>query len=98
MAIADGAADVGYVRRHATEFGISPTRIGLMGFSAGGTVAARVALNYTTETRPDLVAPIYPYLGKLKERVAANDAPPMFLAAARTMAWCPTVYSCMTSG
>ena len=82
MAIADGAAAVAYVRKHAGEFGISPTRIGLLGFSAGGTVAAGVALGYTAETRPDFVAPIYAFVGDLKDKVAASDAPPMFIAAA----------------
>jgi acetyl esterase/lipase len=82
LAIADGLAAVSYVRKHASEFNISPTRIGLMGFSAGGTVTSGVALNYTAESRPDFVAPIYAYLGALKDAAVPKDAPPMFVAAA----------------
>jgi acetyl esterase/lipase len=82
MAIADGAAAVSYVRKHASELGVSPSRIGLMGFSAGGYVASGVALGCTTETRPDFVAPIYAFVGELKDKSAPNDAPPMFIAAA----------------
>ncbi|HST21115.1 MAG TPA: alpha/beta hydrolase, partial [Blastocatellia bacterium] len=82
LAFADGLAAVSYVRKHATEFGISPTRIGLMGFSAGGTVTASVAFTYTAENRPDFVAPIYAYMGAVKETVVPKDAPPMFIAAA----------------
>jgi acetyl esterase/lipase len=82
MAAADGLAAVSYVRRHAAEFGISPNRIGLMGFSAGGTVTALVAFQYTAESRPDFIAPIYPYLGAIKEAAMPKDAPPMFVAAA----------------
>ncbi|HEU4386661.1 MAG TPA: alpha/beta hydrolase [Blastocatellia bacterium] len=82
MAIADGAAAVSYVRKHAGELGVSPSRIGLMGFSAGGYVAAGVALSFTPETRPDFVAPIYAFVGDLKDKTAASDAPPMFIAAA----------------
>lgn len=82
LAIADGTAAVSYVRKHAAEYGISPTRIGLMGFSAGGTVTSGVAFNYTAESRPDFVAPIYAYLGALKEMAVPKDAPPMFVAAA----------------
>jgi acetyl esterase/lipase len=82
MAFADGLAAVSYVRKHATEFGISPTRIGLMGFSAGGTVTASVAFTYTAENRPDFVAPIYAYMGAVKETVVPKDAPPMFIVAA----------------
>ena len=82
MAVADGLAAVSYVRHHATEFGISPTRIGLMGFSAGGTVTASVTFTYTAENRPDFVAPIYAYMGAVKETVVPKDAPPMFIVAA----------------
>jgi acetyl esterase/lipase len=53
-----------------------------MGFSAGGTVTASVAYNYTPETRPSFVAPIYlQYEWTIKESVP-TDAPPMFILAA----------------
>jgi acetyl esterase/lipase len=82
LAIADGATAVAYVRKHASEFGIAPTRIGLMGFSAGGTVTAGVLFNYTPASRPDFAAPVYAYLGSLKDSNVPEDAPPMFVAAA----------------
>jgi acetyl esterase/lipase len=82
LACADGLAAVSYVRKHATEFGVSPTRIGLMGFSAGGTVTASVAFNYTAENRPDFLAPVYAYMGAVKEAGVPTDAPPMFVVAA----------------
>jgi acetyl esterase/lipase len=82
LAIADGASAVAYVRKHAGKLGISPTHIGLMGFSAGGQIAAGVALNHTADTRPDFVASIYPYLGALKDVPTPDDAPPMFVLAA----------------
>jgi acetyl esterase/lipase len=82
LAIADGLAAVSYVRKHASEFGISPQRVGIMGFSAGGTVTSAVAYQYTPENRPDFVAPIYPYLGAIKEAPTPGDAPPLFVAAA----------------
>jgi acetyl esterase/lipase len=82
LACADGLAAVSYVRKHATEFGIFPNRIGLMGFSAGGTVTASAAFNYTAENRPDFLAPIYAYMGAVKEAGVPTDAPPMFVVAA----------------
>ncbi|HAB19349.1 MAG TPA: alpha/beta hydrolase [Verrucomicrobiota bacterium] len=83
LAMADGLAAVGYVRRHAKEYGIAPDRIGIMGFSAGGTVTASVAFNYTPETRPDFVAPIYlAYNWTIKRGGVPQDAPPMFILAA----------------
>lgn len=82
LAGADGLQAVRYVRIHAEEYDISPKRIGLMGFSAGGTVAAYVAFNAESKDRPDFVAPIYASLGALKEAEVPQHAPPMFVLAA----------------
>ncbi|MEJ7616581.1 MAG: alpha/beta hydrolase [Pyrinomonadaceae bacterium] len=82
LSVADGLAAISYVRKHAAEFGIAPNRIGLMGFSAGGTVTASVAFQYAPESRPDFVAPVYAYMGAVKAAAVPKDAPPMFIAAA----------------
>jgi acetyl esterase/lipase len=83
LALADGLAAIGYVRKHAGEFGVNPERIGIIGFSAGGTLAVSVALNYTAETRPNFVAPIYPsYSWAIKGDGVPVDAPPAFILAA----------------
>ncbi len=84
MAAADGAAAVKYVRDHAEELGVNPKRVGLMGFSAGGSVTTAVGLHYTPETRPDFVAPIYAYLGVIGEAPVPADAPPLFAWPHRT--------------
>ena len=82
LEIADGRTAIVYVRKHASEYKISPDRIGIIGFSAGGTVTASTAYNYTAENRPDFVAPIYAYMPEFLQSTVPNDAPPMFLAAA----------------
>ena len=82
LSIADGLAAVAYVRKHASDWGVSPDRVGIIGFSAGGTVAAAVGLNYAPEGRPAFVAPIYPATSMLKDAQVPADAPPLFLAAA----------------
>jgi len=82
LAIADGGAAVSYVRKHAAEFGVSPQRIGLMGFSAGGTVTAANAFKYSVDSRPDFVAPIYAYMGVVTDTSVPGDAPPAFIVAA----------------
>lgn len=82
MAIADGLAAVTYVRQHAADFGVSPDRVGIIGFSAGGTVSAGVAYHYAPEGRPAFVAAIYAAAGRLKDLPVPTDAPPMFIAAA----------------
>lgn len=81
LSIADGLEAVIYVRKHASEWKVSPDKVGIMGFSAGGTVAAAVALQYSPEGRPAFAAPIYAAASMLKNPVPA-DAPPVFLAAA----------------
>lgn len=82
LGIADGKAAIAYVREHAGEYGIDIHKIGIVGFSAGGTVAASAAFDYTAENRPDFVAPVYPFfLPEMVTKIAA-DAPPMFIVAA----------------
>ena len=82
QAVADGLAAMIYVRQHAAEFGVSPDRIGVIGFSAGGTVAAGAALQYKPEGRPAFVAPIYGAASMFKDTPVPADAPPLFIAAA----------------
>ena len=80
--IADGKAAIKYVRAHAGEYSINPNKIGILGFSAGGTVAASAAFDYTTENKPNFVAPIYAYFPKAMQGKVEEDAPPLFIAVA----------------
>jgi acetyl esterase/lipase len=80
LAVADGLAAVAYVRQHASEWGVAPDRVGIIGFSAGGRVTSGVAFHYSPDSRPAFVAPIYAG-GGISGEVPA-DAPPMFVAAA----------------
>lgn len=80
--IDDGLAAVAYVRKHAAEWGIAPDRVGIVGFSAGGTVTAGVGLRYTPESCPAFVAPIYPAMATLKDVPVPADAPALFVVAA----------------
>lgn len=84
LAIADGRRAMEYVRSHAAQFGLRTDRIGLMGFSAGGTVTMGVGFDYTPANRPDFLAPIYPYLGTgaIAKQTVPADAPPLFVCAA----------------
>jgi acetyl esterase/lipase len=82
LSIADGLAAVTYVRQHASDWGVSPDRVGIIGFSAGGTVAAGVAFHYAPEGRPAFVAPIYGAASMLKDAPVPANAPPMFVVAA----------------
>jgi len=80
LAAADGMQAIRLVRSRAAEWGIAPDRIGIIGFSAGGYVAAAAALQYDAESRPNFAAPIYP--NAPADISPRSDAPPLFLMQA----------------
>lgn len=82
MGIADGNAAIAYVREHAEQWGVDPDQIGIMGFSAGGTVTAGVMFTYDESSRPNFAAPIYPYVGSFGDPPVPEDAPPIFISGA----------------
>ena len=77
--VADGQRAIEIVRRDAAEWGLSPDRIGFLGFSAGGIIASYLALLASGVNRPDFVAPIYgaPFGDS---PVIPASLPPIFLA------------------
>jgi acetyl esterase/lipase len=82
LAIADAKQALSYIRSRAAFFGIAPDRIGIMGFSAGGTLAAAAAFDYSPQNKPDFVAPIYAYVPPALSMTMQKDSPPIFIAAA----------------
>ena len=88
----DGQRAVSVVRGRAEEIGIDPDRIGIIGFSAGGTPVRYAALvkerlyepvdRYDTVSfRPDFAAPIY--AGGIPEGAAiTEECPPFFMVIA----------------
>lgn len=67
----DGQRAIRLTRSHAKEWNIDPARVGVLGFSAGGCLTVRLALEFEKQTyapideadklscRPDFAAPIY---------------------------------------
>ena len=82
LSIADGLSAIAYVRSNAAALKLNPNKIGFMGFSAGGAVTMGVTYNYTTESRPDFIVPIYPWTTVLPVQSAPKDAPPMLVICA----------------
>lgn len=76
----DGQRAIRLVREHAPEWGIAPDRVGILGFSAGGHLAALVTLHGDAVSRPDFAAPIYGSMWR--DLTVPPDAPPLFLAYA----------------
>lgn len=78
---ADGRRAIEIVRQRAAEWKVNPARIGMIGFSAGGELAALTAMHYEAGTRPDFVALIYPYIRPETKKIDKNT-PPAFLVHA----------------
>jgi acetyl esterase/lipase len=82
LSMADGKQAIVWLREHAAEFKIYPNRIGIIGFSAGGTLAVADAFNYTKKSRPDFVVPVYAFVPPGLPMNMKEDAPPVFIVAA----------------
>jgi acetyl esterase/lipase len=84
MALEDAQRTMGLVRLHAAEWHIDPHKIGVLGFSAGGHLAAAISTHYAKRLypavdaadkescRPDFAVPVYP--GHLSLAAAEWDA------------------------
>jgi acetyl esterase/lipase len=92
-ALQDTQRAIRTVRARATEWGIDPQRIGVIGFSAGGALAALVSMHFDAgspaasdpvdrlSSRPDFAVLVYPGWRPI-ELAVPKDAPPAFLVCA----------------
>ena len=80
--IADGVQALRVVRRHAAEWGVSPDRIGFMGFSAGAMVTSGAVLQPDSAARPNFAALIYGAPFGVMPAIPSH-LPPLFLAWAQ---------------
>lgn len=79
LAIADAHAALTFIQKRGTEFGLNTKKIGVMGFSAGGHLSARLTHETAQTTPPDFAILMYPaYLekeGKVLDEVAPVKTP-----------------------
>lgn len=82
FAVADGMQAVKVVRENAARWSISPDRVGVVGFSAGATVATTALFSDDAAVRPNFAGVIYggPFGGPAS---VPKDLPPVFLAWAQ---------------
>ena len=80
--IADGIQSIKVVRQHAAAWGLSPNRVGFLGFSAGAMVTSGTLLQENAAARPNFAALIYGGPFGVMPTIPAN-LPPMFLAWAQ---------------
>ncbi len=84
----DGQRAIRLVRSHSKEWNIDPDRIGVIGFSAGGHLAARLSSDFNNESyskiddadllssRPDFSILMYPaYLDNKEKSAVADEIP-----------------------
>src|SRR2546427_5150236 len=98
--ITDGIQALKVVRQHAAEWGVSPDRVGFMGFSAGAMVTSGTLLQKDAAARPNFAAMIYGGPFGVMPPIPSK-LPPMFLAWAQddALALGPVVkfYDALTS-
>ena len=80
LATIDGQQAIRLVRRNAEKWGIDCSKIGIMGFSAGGGVAVGTALLDDPEGYPDFVVTLYG--PSMVDVHVPEKAPPLFIAVA----------------
>jgi len=81
--VSDGRAALRYVRSHASEFGIVPTRVGMLGASAGAMLAFSLVVDSSSAEQPDFLALLYTEVfDSMRPFVVPRSAPPLFLAVA----------------
>ena len=80
LAAKDGRRAIEIVRSGAAKWGVDPKRIGIIGFSAGASVALDATTQHTAEGRPDFTASIYG--PDLRGAPVPPDAGPIFIVCA----------------
>ncbi len=82
LAMMDALTAMEFVRNRADEFDIKPDKIGIMGFSAGGTLAMSAAYNANEQNRPNFVAPVYAYEPAIIGSEIPKEKTPIFITVA----------------
>jgi dienelactone hydrolase len=82
MGIADAQQALRLARKNAAEWGIEPTRVGIMGFSAGGGIAVGTVLAERSDASPDFLVSVYG--PALQDVIVPAHAPPLFIAVGST--------------
>jgi acetyl esterase/lipase len=75
----DALSALRYVRANANRWGVDPSRVGMMGFSAGAITTLNATLEGRSDERPAFIGYIYGPMGRVS---VPDDAPPMFAALA----------------
>ena len=80
VALEDAESSMRMVRQNAAKWNLKPSAIGMMGFSAGGHLAAMMGMVAPAETKPDFLVLGYPAIPAALD--VNSKTPPTFLVAA----------------
>jgi acetyl esterase/lipase len=75
LALADAKTALALLQKRGGEFGLSTRKTGVMGFSAGGHLAARLTTATAADAPPDFVVLMYPAYLEKDGKVLAEVAP-----------------------
>lgn len=75
----DALNAIAHVRENALKYEISPDKIGIMGFSAGGAVTMEATYKSSEKNRPNFIAPIYPWMKIVDDQEPPAYGPPIFI-------------------
>jgi lysophospholipase L1-like esterase/dienelactone hydrolase len=83
LEIQDAQTAIKHIRENAEAYDIDPNKVGMMGFSAGGTLTLGTVYLADDKSRPNFVAPIYPYTEALESfKHIPKEKTPIFIAVA----------------
>jgi acetyl esterase/lipase/lysophospholipase L1-like esterase len=83
LAIEDAKEALQIIRNNSEKYDIDPKKVGMMGFSAGGTLTLGTFYASPEAAKPNFIAPIYPYVPAVDYLKNIPKTPtPIFIAAA----------------
>ena len=81
-AVSDALNAIQHARDNAAKYGIDKSKIGIIGFSAGGAVTMGATYTYSDKNKPNFIGPVYAWMNVLSDQDVPADAPPMFVVCA----------------
>ena len=82
MSISDGQKAMEWVRANASSMKLDPNKIGMIGFSAGGTAVLGSTLTHSEKNAPNFLVLVYSYSSYFRNMQVPVDAPPVFITGA----------------
>jgi dienelactone hydrolase len=79
---ADAFAAIRYLRSHAAEYQLHPSKVGVVGFSAGGGLTLGLCKAEEADARPDFAGLIYTVYRPAEGDTLPTTIPPVFIASA----------------